>query len=110
MAALTFTVKNSSDKILYVHDIQAKLQAAGTESTSEAVSAVDFARYFQGFPTLKDGAQPALVPETKLQPGEEVKRTILVAFPVSLQVFNQRQSVSVVIHPYDQQVPVTLTR
>jgi hypothetical protein len=110
MVALTFTLRNTSEKIFYVHEIEAKLKTADTESTSEAVSAVDFERYFQGFPALKNGAQPPLVPETKLQPGEEVKRTVIVAFPVDLPAFYKRESVSVVIHPYDQQVPVTLTR
>jgi hypothetical protein len=110
MVALTFTLRNTSEKIFYVHEIEAKLKTADTESTSEAVSAVDFPRYFEGFPALKNGAQPPLVPETKLQPGEEVKRTVIVAFPVDLQAFYRRQSVSVVIQPYDQQVPVTLTR
>jgi len=110
MVALTFTLRNSSDKIFYVHDIHAKLLTAGAESSAEAVSAIDFDRYYQFFPTLKDGSQPALVPEAKLQPGEEVKRTIIVAFPVDLQAFYRRQSVSVVIQPYDQQVPVTLTK
>ena len=110
MVALTFTLRNTSKKIFYVHEIEAKLKTADTESTSEAVSAVDFPRYFAGFPALKNGAQPPLVPETKLQPGEEVKRTVIVAFPVDLQAFYRRQSVSVVIYPYDQQVPVTLTR
>jgi hypothetical protein len=110
MVALTFTLRNTSKKIFYVHEIEAKLKTADTESTSEAVSAVDFPRYFEGFPALKNGAQPPLVPETKLQPGEEVKRTVIVAFPVDLQAFYRRQSVSVVIYPYDQQVPVTLTR
>jgi hypothetical protein len=110
MVALTFTLRNTSKKIFYVHEIEAKLKTADTESTSEAVSAVDFPRYFEGFPALKNGAQPPLVPETKLQPGEEVKRTIIVAFPVDLQTFYRRQSVSVVIQPYDQQVPVTLTK
>jgi hypothetical protein len=109
MVALTFTLRNTSDKIFYVHDIHAKLQTAGAESSAEAVSAVDFPRYYQFFPTLNDGSQPPLVPEAKLQPGEEVKRTIIVAFPVDLQAFYRRQSVSVVIQPYDQQVPVTLT-
>jgi hypothetical protein len=110
MVALTFTLRNTSEKIFYVHEIEAKLKTAETESTSEAVSAVDFNRYFQAFPALKNGAQPPLAPETKLQPGEEVKRTVIVAFPVDLQAFYKRQSVSVVIRPYDQQVPVTLTR
>jgi hypothetical protein len=33
-----------------------------------------------------------------------------VAFPVTLDAFNKRQSTSVVIWPYDQTVPVTLTK
>jgi len=111
MVALTFTVNNTSDKILYVHNIQASIKAPSGESTSaDAVSAVDFDRYFQAFPSLKVGAQPALPPETKIQPGEAVARTIIVAFPITLAVFNQRQSTSVILWPYDQTVPVTLTK
>jgi hypothetical protein len=111
MVALTFTVNNTSDKILYVHSIQASIKSPSGESTSaDAVSAVDFDRYFQAFPSLKVGAQPALPPETKIQPGEVVARTIIVAFPVKLDAFNQRQSTSVILWPYDQTVPVTLTK
>jgi hypothetical protein len=42
--------------------------------------------------------------------GGSVKGTIIVAFPVTLDAFNQRQSVSVVIWPYNETVPVTLTK
>jgi hypothetical protein len=110
MVALTFTIRNTSDKILYVHNIQSTIKAPSGDSTADAVSAVDFDRYFQAFPTLKIGSQPALPPETKIQPGETVARTIIVAFPVTLDAFNKRQSTSVVIWPYDQTVPVTLTK
>jgi hypothetical protein len=110
MVALTFTIRNTSDKTLYVHNIQSSIKAPSGDSTADAVSAVDFDRYFQAFPTLKIGAQPALPPETKIQPGEIVTRTIIVAFPMTLDVFNQRQSVSVIVWPYDQQVPVTMTK
>jgi hypothetical protein len=110
MVALTFTLTNTSDKILYVHGIQGKIKTSTEESSADAVSAVDFDRYFQAFPALKVGAQPALPPETKIQPAETVTRTVIVAFPVTLDVFNQRQSTSVVVQPYDQQVPVTLTK
>jgi hypothetical protein len=110
MVALTFTVRNTSDKILYVHNIQSTIKSPSGDSTADAVSAVDFDRYFQAFPTLKIGSQPALPPETKIQPGETVARTIIVAFPVTLDAFNKRQSTSVVIWPYDQTVPVTLTK
>ena len=110
MVALTFTIRNTSDKILYVHNIQSTIKAPSGESTADAVSAVDFDRYFQAFPALKIGAQPALPPETKIQPGETVTRTIIVAFPVTVDVFNHRQSVSVIVWPYDQTVPITLTK
>src|SRR5580700_3649569 len=110
MVALSFTIRNTSDKILYVRSLEGSIKAAGVDSTAQAVSAVDFDRYFQAFPTLKVGAQPALPPETKIQPGETVARTIIVAFPVTLDVFNQRTSTSVVIWPYNETVPVTLTK
>ena len=110
MVALTFNIRNTSDKILYVRSLQSSIKAPSGDATAEAVSAVDFERYFQAFPTLKNGAQPALPPETKIQPGETVARTIIVAFPVTLDAFNQRTSTSVVIWPYDQTVPVTLTK
>jgi len=110
MVALTFTLTNTSDKILYVHSLQGKIKTAAGESTAEAVSAIDFERYFQAFPALRNGAQPALMPETKLQPGEKLTRTIIVAFPVTLDAFNQRQATSVVIQPYDQPLPVVLTK
>ncbi len=110
MVALTFTIRNTSDKILYVRSLEGSIKASGIDSTAQAVSAVDFDRYFQAFPTLKVGAQPALPPETKIQPGETVARTIIVAFPVTLAVFNQRTSTSVIVWPYDQTVPVTMTR
>jgi len=110
LVALTFTLRNSSQKSLWVHDIQGKLATSSGELSSDAVSAVDFERYYQAFPALKANAQPALAPEDKLQPGQELKRTVIVSFPVALDAFNQRQSVSVVIQPYDQPVPVVLTR
>jgi hypothetical protein len=110
LTALTFTLHNSGEKPLWVHGIQGKLATANGDLAADAVSSVDFDRYYQGFPTLKANSQPALAPEDKLQPGQEVKRTVIVSFPVTLDTFNQRKSVSVLIQPYDQPLPVTLTR
>ena len=110
MVALTFTLTNTSEKILYVHTLEGKIRTATGDSTAEAVSAIDFDRYFQAFPSLKDGVQLALTPETKIQPGESVKRSIIVAFPVTLDAFNQRKTTSVVVWAYDQRLPVVLTK
>ena len=110
LVALTFTFRNSGEKSLWVHDIKGKLATSKGELSNDAVSAVDFDRYYQAFPPLKANAQPALAPEDKLQPGQEIKRTVIVSFPVTLDAFNQRRSVSVAIQPYDQPVPVVLTK
>src|ERR1700723_761870 len=110
LVALKFTLPSSAERSLWVRTIQAKLTAPGGEQSSDAVSSVDFDRYYQAFPALKANAQPALSPEDKLQPGQEIKRTVIVSFPVTLDAFNQRKSVSVIIQPYDQPVPVVLTK
>jgi hypothetical protein len=110
LVALTFTLRSSGEKPIWVRSIQAKLTTSSGDQTSDAVSAIDFDRYYQAFPTLKINAQPALSPEDKLQPGQELRRTVIVSFPTTLDEFNQRKSVSVIIQPYDQPLPVVLTR
>jgi hypothetical protein len=110
LVALTFTLSNSGKKPLWVYGIQGKVVTSTGESSGDAVSAIDFDRYYQAFPTLKADTHPALVPEDKLQPGQEIKRTVIVSFPVTLADFKDRRSVSVVIHPYDQPVPIVLSK
>jgi hypothetical protein len=110
MVALTFTLRNTSEKMLYVHNVQAIAKTANGDFTGDAVSAVDFDRYFQAFPALKEGAQPALSPEAKIPSGETLKGTVIVAFSTPLTTFNQRKSISVLIWPYSQTVPVTLSK
>jgi len=110
LVALTLSLRNPGKKSLWVHNIEGKLVAPSGEQTADAVSAVDFGRYYQAFPGLAANTQPALSPEDKLQPGEEIKRTVIVSFPMSLESFNRRKSVSVVIQPYDQPLPVVLTK
>lgn len=110
MVALTFTLRNTSEKMLYVHNIQAVAKTPNGDSTGDAVSAVDFDRYFQAFPALKEGAQAALSPEAKIASGETVRGTAIVAFSVPLNTFVQHKSISVLIWPYSQTVPVTLTK
>ena len=110
MVALTFTLHNTSDKALYVRMLEGKVTTPSGENIAEAVSAVDFDRYFQAFPALKNGTQPPLSPEVRMEVGETVSRTIIVAFPITLDAFNQRKSVSVVVWPYNYTVPVVMTK
>ena len=110
LVAITVTLHNSGEKPLWIHDIEGKLKTATNEYSDDAASAVDFDRYFQAFPPLKQGAIAALLPETKIMPGNEARGTVIVSFPVAQTEFDKRQSLSVVIQPYDQPLPVTLTK
>jgi len=110
LVALTVTLHNSGEKPLWIHNIEGKLKTPSQEDSDDAASAVDFERYFQAFPALKQNSQAALMPETKILPGKEARGTVIVSFPVTQADFDKRQSISVVIHPYDQPLPVVLTK
>jgi hypothetical protein len=109
LAAITFTLRNTADKPLWIHTLKAQLTTAdGNTFDDEAASAVDLDRYFQAFPALKESSEPPLPPETKLLAGAEQKGTIIVSFKVTREAFDQRKSLTVTIQPYDQVLPVVL--
>ena len=110
MVALTFTLHNTSDKALYVHTLQGSVKGPSGDATGDAVSAVDFGRYFQVFPALQNGAKPPLSPEATIPAGESTSRTIIVVFPMTLDAFNRRQVLAAVVWPYNETVPIVLSK
>ena len=110
MVAINITVRNSGEKSLWIHDIKGKIATDSGELSDEAASPMDFDRYFQAFPALKEHALAALPPETKIPPGGQAQGTIVVTFPVTKDGFDKRKSLSVVIQPYDQPLPLVLTK
>jgi hypothetical protein len=111
LSAVTITLHNSGERPLWIRSLKARLTTAdGKTFDDEAASGVDLDRYAQSFPVLKENAQPPLLPETKITGGREQKGTIVVSFPVTKQVFDERKSLTVTIQPYDQRLPVVLTK
>jgi len=111
LSAVTITLHNSGEKALWIRTLKARLTTAdGKTFDDAAASGVDLDRYAQSFPVLKENAQAALFPETKITAGGEQKGTIVVSFPVTKQAFDERKSLTVTIQPYDQPVPVILTK
>lgn len=110
LVAATVTLHNSGEKPLWIHSIQGKLKMPDNEFSDDAASAVDFDRYYQAFPQLKQGSRAALMPETKILPGNEASGTVIVSFPVTLDAFNKRKSFGVSVQPYDQPLPIVLTK
>jgi len=111
LSAVTITLHNSGEKPLWIHTLKVRLTTAdGKTFDDEAASGVDLDRYAQSFPVLKENTQPPLLPETKILTGGALKGTMVVSFPVTKQDFDQRKSLTVTIQPYDQPLPVVLTR
>lgn len=110
LVAVNVTLHNSGEKPLWIHDIKATLKTDAGEFSDVAASAVDYDRYFQAFPTLKERALAALPPETKIPVGGQAQGTVVVSFPVTQDGFDKRKSLSVIIQPYDQSLPVVLTK
>ena len=110
LVALTVTLRNTGERTLWIHTLHGKLKTVSGEYSDDAASAVDLERYFQAFPALRENSTHALMPETKLLPGQLVRGTMVVSFPVRQEEFDKRQSISAVIQPYDQPVPVVLAK
>lgn len=110
MVAINVSIHNGGQKPFWIHTIRADLDAADNQVSDEAAPAVDFNRYFQAFPALKQNALPALKRETMIPPGTDLQGTIIVSFPVTQDAFSHRKQLKVTIQPYDQPVPLVLTQ
>jgi hypothetical protein len=110
MIAINVSFKNGGDRTFYIHNIKADLTTDSGNFSDEAASAVDFDRYFQAFPNLKEHALAPLKPEDKIAPSADAQGTIIVSFPVSLAAFNSRKSLKVSVWAYDQAVPLVMVK
>jgi hypothetical protein len=110
MVAINVSFQNNGTKPYWIHTIKADLDTATGSFSDDAASPADFDRYFQAFPTLKQHALAPLEREAKINPGGQTQGTIIVAFPVTPDAFAARKSLKVTIQPYDQPVPLVLTK
>jgi hypothetical protein len=110
LVAINVTVQNHGLKSFWIHTIKADVDAPTGSFSSDAVNAVDFERYYQAFPTLKEYALAPLLPEAKISPGGQLSGTVVVGFPLTADAFASRKSLRVSIQPYDQPVPLVLAK
>jgi len=110
MVAINVSFQNNGAKPYWIHTIKATLETTTGSFTDDAASPSDFDRYFQAFPTLKQHALPPLEREARINPAARTAGTIIVVFPVTPDAFASRKSLKVTIQPYDQPVPLILTR
>lgn len=107
LCTVQITVRNDSEKPLFIHSLKGTLQTAdgkGYEDTP--ANEVDYERYFQAFPALREHATAALKPETKIVPGQQVYGTLVFGFPVPQSQFDSRQNLLITVQPYDNRAIV----
>jgi|SRR5581483_4169855 hypothetical protein len=102
LVAINVSLHNASDKPMWIHNMKASIKTDSGEFSDDAAAPVDFERYFQAFPALKEHAIAPLTVETKIPPGSDAQGTMIVSFPVTLAEFNARKSLTITIQPYDQ--------
>ena len=110
MVAINVSFQNNGAKPYWIHTIKANLDTSSGSFSDDAASPADFERYFQAFPTLKQHALAPLEREARINPGGRIAGTIIVAFPVTPDAFANRKSLKVTIQPYDQPIPLVLTK
>lgn len=110
MVAINVSFQNQGPKPFWIHSMSSTLETASGTLKDDAASGSDFDRYFQAFPDLKAHALPPLKLEDKIEPGGSGKGTIIVSFPVTKDDFDKRKSLKVDIWPYDQAVPLELSK
>ncbi len=110
MVAVNVAFQNNGTKPFWIHTIKADVETASGNFSADAASPVDFNRYYQAFPALKEYAQAPLEREAKIVPGGQIQGTIIVSFPLTADAFAGRKSLKVTIQPYDQPAPLVLTK
>ncbi|HKS73154.1 MAG TPA: hypothetical protein VJQ82_08155 [Terriglobales bacterium] len=110
MVAINVSFQNQGPKPFWIHSMSSSLETASGTLKDDAASGADFDRYFQAFPDLKAHALAPLKLEDKIEPGASTKGTVIVSFPVTKDDFDKRKSLKVDIWPYDQAVPLELTK
>lgn len=110
MAAINVSFTNNGQKPFYIQTIKAEVETANGVFSGDAAPAVDLNRYYLAFPALKQYATTPLQREAKIEAGGQAKGTIVVGIPVTPDAFASRKSLKVIIQPYDQPVPLVLTK
>ncbi len=109
MVAINLHFANTSDYTIKVHTIKATVQTSKGEFSDEAANAADFQRYYTAYPDLKQNAKTPLMQDARVAPGANGIGTIIVSFPITKDVFDSRQSLTVSVIPWDG-LPIVLKK
>jgi hypothetical protein len=110
LVAISISIHNNGKKPFWIRSTKAEIETGNGNYSDEGLAAVDFNRYYQAFPALKENSYPPLKRESMIVPGAQVSGTMIVSFPVTADQFAGRKSLKISVQPYDQPVPMVLTK
>ena len=108
MVTIQLSVENRDKKPLWIQGVRVQLKPADQKAgdaplEDTAASASDLNRYLQAFPDLAVHKADPLPLDQKIQPGGSLQGMVLVAFPVAKDAFDKRQSLKVIVQPFDHE-------
>lgn len=106
MILFAVTLRNTSDKVLYIKSISAAVVTEQGNQSDDAAAARDYDRYIAAYPDLQGHGRPLEV-EMKIPPGATQQGTVLISPSVTKEQFDERKDATVTIEPYDQR-PIVL--
>jgi hypothetical protein len=109
MVAINVSLQNGGKTDFKMSSVTTELQTGNDTHTDDPAAAVDFDRYLQAFPTLKQHALAPLKVEA-IEPGGRRTGTILVSFPVTPADFANRKSLKVTISAYGEPAPLVMVK
>jgi hypothetical protein len=101
MILVEVTLRNTSDKTLYIKSIKGAITTDQGDQADDAAAARDYDRYISAYPDLAGHSRPLQV-ETKIPPGGEQKGSVLLSPSITKEQFDVRKNVTITVEPYDQ--------
>ncbi len=115
LALVQVHISNLEQRPMWIKSVSVTIETAQGKWTDEAAAPVDFNRYFQAYPELKQYEKAPLAAESKIPPGGQMDGMVLVGYPPPPEPnaatpqpaftkadFDQRKSLTVNIELYDR--------
>lgn len=109
LATVQLSLTNISKKPLFLKNVKITIRTSKGEFSDDFGSVSDFDRYFQAFPELRQHSIAGLTRETRIAPGGQVSGSAVVSFPVSKELFDDRQGMTATVSFYDRR-PIEIKR
>ena len=99
----TVKIDNRLKDPLFINDITGTLTSSDdNQLNASAIEQNDLPNLYITFPKLKPLAGPPLVRESTIPPGGSAEGMVLLSFPVSPDIWNNRKSAAITVNFYHQ--------